>query len=393
MIKFKKGLNKTKIFLSFSTHMVTDTYASFIIGLIPILAVKLELSLFLVSILTSVNFISNSLTQPAFGYLSDKYGIRYFLIAGPLAASIFISILGVSPSYWFILVFLFLGNLGVAAIHPPTAATASHVGGSRKGLANSIISFGGTVGFSVGSLFVILIINKLGLKFTPLAAIPGIIMALVLMKFDSSIFLTETQKVKISFIRKIKSLKKTKLILLLLVMFAAYSRDLTILSMLTFMPLYFTGQGVQLINFGYIIMVFILIGGIGGLFAGYYSDRIRKRTAVIQAGLSISIPLFFLMFKMPLSISIILFILAGFFATSTLPLCIRVVQDIFPGNVSLASSMVMGVSGGTAAATVILVGKIADYTGIIKAINYVLVIPILASLLLFLFPLIRSKYR
>jgi len=373
--------------------MVTDTYASFIIGLIPILAVKLELSLFLVSILTSVNFISNSLTQPAFGYLSDKYGIRYFLIAGPLAASIFISILGVSPSYWFILVFLFLGNLGVAAIHPPTAATASHVGGSRKGLANSIISFGGTVGFSVGSLFVILIINKLGLKFTPLAAIPGIIMALVLMKFDSSIFLTETQKVKISFIRKIKSLKKTKLILLLLVMFAAYSRDLTILSMLTFMPLYFTGQGVQLINFGYIIMVFILIGGIGGLFAGYYSDRIRKRTAVIQAGLSISIPLFFLMFKMPLSISIILFILAGFFATSTLPLCIRVVQDIFPGNVSLASSMVMGVSGGTAAATVILVGKIADYTGIIKAINYVLVIPILASLLLFLFPLIRSKYR
>ncbi|GAG92376.1 unnamed protein product, partial [marine sediment metagenome] len=178
MIKFKKGLNKTKIFLSFSTHMVTDTYASFIIGLIPILAVKLELSLFLVSILTSVNFISNSLTQPAFGYLSDKYGIRYFLIAGPLAASIFISLLGVSPGYWFILVFLFLGNLGVAAIHPPTAATASHVGGSRKGLANSIISFGGAVGFSLGSLFVIFIVSKLGLKFTPLAAIPGIIMAL-----------------------------------------------------------------------------------------------------------------------------------------------------------------------------------------------------------------------
>ncbi len=393
MIKFKKGLNKTKIFLSFSTHMVTDTYSSFIIGLIPILAVKLELSLFLVSILTSVNFISNSLTQPAFGYLSDKYGIRYFLIAGPLAASIFISLLGVSPNYWFILIFLFLGNLGVAAIHPPTAATASHFGESRKGLANSIISFGGAVGFSLGSLFIILIVSKLGLKFTPLAAIPGIITALVLIKFDSSIFLTETQKVKMSFIRKIKSLKKTKLILLLLVMFAAYSRNLTVLSMLTFMPLYFTGQGVQLINFGYIIMVFILVGGIGGLFAGYYSDRIRKRTAVIQAGLAISIPLFFLMFKVPLSMSIVLFILAGFFVTSTLPLCTRVVQDIFPGNVSLASSMVIGVSAGIAAATVILIGKIADHIGMIKALNYVLVIPILASLLLFLFPLVRSKYR
>ncbi|MBU2563574.1 MAG: MFS transporter [Actinobacteria bacterium] len=393
MIKFKKGLNKTKIFLSFSTHMVTDTYASFIVGLIPILAVKLELSLFLVSILSSVNFISNNLAQPAFGYLSDKYGIRYFMIAGPLVASIFISILGVSPNYWSILIFLFLGNLGVAAIHPPTAATASHAGGSRKGFINSIISFGGTAGFSAGSLFVILIINKLGLKFTPLAAIPGIIMALVLIKFDPSIFLTETQKVKTSFIRKIKSLKKTRLILLLLIIFASYSRDLTVLSMLTFMPLYFTNQGVKLINFGYIILVFIMIGGIGGLFAGYYSDKIRKRTTVIQAGLIISVPFFYLMLKVPLSMSIILFILAGFFATSTLPLCIRVAQDIFPGNVSLASSIVMGVSGGIAAATVILVGKIADNIGMVRTINYVLIIPVLASLLLFLFPLVRSRYR
>jgi len=163
--------------------------------------------------------------------------------------------------------------------------------------------------------------------------------------------------------------------------------------MFTFMPLYFTNQGVKLINFGYIILVFIIIGGIGGLFAGYYSDKIRKRTMVIQAGLIISIPLFYLIFKVPLSMSIILFIIAGFFATSTLPLCIRVAQDIFPGNVSLASSMVMGVSGGIAAATVILVGKIADHIGMTRTLNYVLIIPILASLLLFLFPLVRSKYR
>jgi FSR family fosmidomycin resistance protein-like MFS transporter len=393
MIKLNRGINKTKIFLSFSTHLVTDTYASFIIGLIPVLAAKMELSLFLVSILTSVNFISNSLTQPAFGYLSDKYGIRNFLIAGPLVASIFISTLGVSSSYWFILVFLFLGNLGVAAIHPPTAATASHVGGHRKGLLNSIISFGGTVGFSVGSLFVIFIINKLGLKFTPLAAIPGIIMALVIIKSDPLIFLSGTKKFKAGFVGKIKSIKKAKLGLLLLITFASYSRDMTVLSMLTFMPLYFTGQGVKLINFGYIVLAFILFGGIGGLFAGYYSDRIRKRTTVIQIGLAISVPLFYLIFIVPMNISIVLFILAGFFIASTLPLCIRVVQDLFPSNVSLASSMVMGLSGGIAAATVILIGKIADHIGMVKTINYVLILPVLTSLLLFLFPLVRSKYR
>lgn len=158
------------------------------------------------------------------------------------------------------------------------------------------------------------------------------------------------------------------------------------------MPLYFTGQGIELINFRYIILVFILIGGIGGLIAGYYSDRIRKRTAVIQAGLILSVPLFYLMFKVPDNMSIVLFILAGFFIALTLPLCIRVVQDIFPGNVSLASSMVMGVSGGFSAATVILLGKIADTIGIVKTINFILIIPVLASLLLFLFPFVRSKH-
>jgi FSR family fosmidomycin resistance protein-like MFS transporter len=99
------------------------------------------------------------------------------------------------------------------------------------------------------------------------------------------------------------------------------------------------------------------------------------------------------MFKVPINISIVLFVLAGFFAASTLPLCIRVVQDIFPGNVSLASSVVMGLSGGVSAATVILMGKVADYIGMVKTINYILILPVLASLLLFLFPLVRSKYR
>jgi hypothetical protein len=106
-------------------------------------------------------------------------------------------------------------------------------------LINSIISFGGTAGLSAGSLFVILIINELGIKFTPIATIPGIIMAIVLIKFGPSIFLTRAKTTKEGFLKKIKNLKKTKLILLLLVMFAAYSRDLTFISMLTFMPLYY----------------------------------------------------------------------------------------------------------------------------------------------------------
>ena len=372
--------------------MVTDTYASFIIGLIPVLALKLELSLFLVGVLTSINFIANSLTQPLFGFLSDKYNMRYFLIAGPLVSSVFISLLGISPNYWFLLLFLFLGNLGVAAIHPPSAAAANYFGGKRKGFSNSIISFGGTIGFSMGSLFVITIVKNLGLRFTPIAAIPGIIMALFMVKFAPSITI-ERKKTDFSLFKKFKNLKKTKLALLSLLLFASYSRDVTLLSLLAFFPLYFTERGVGLVSFGYIIMAHVLAGGIGGLLVGYYSDRIVKKTIVIQAGILLSVPLFYLMFRVPLNASIALFVLAGFFAISSLPMCTRVAQDIFPKNISLASSLALGGSVGSAAATVILVGKIADNIGIVRTINYVLILPVVASLLLSFFPVIKSKYK
>ncbi len=384
-------IQKTKIFFGFGTHMITDIYPSFIIGMIPILAVKLDLSLFLIGILTSVNFISANLSQPVFGFLSDKYGIRYFLILGPLVASVFISLLGIAPAYWVILICLFLGNLGVAAIHPPTAAIANLFGGKRKGLANSLVSFGGALGFSFGSIFIIYIIERFGMMYTPLAAIPGLITAAVMVKFAPDIAVSNTSSRKASFFNRLRKVEKPKIVLLAIIIFVSYCREMMNITLLTFMPLYFTGQGIKLINFGYIFMAFIIIGGIGGLIAGYYSDKIQKRTVVVQVLLSFSIPLVFTIFLVPLNISIVFFILAGFFTISTLPLCTRLAQDIFPENVSLASSFSIGAAAGSAALTFILVGKIADIVGMITVIKYITIFPLTACLLLFFFPFVKAK--
>lgn len=384
-------MQKTKIFLGFAPHLVTDLYASFIFGMIPILAVKLELSLFLVGILASVNLISANLSQPIFGFLSDKYGIRYFLMIGPLLASVFISLLGIAPAYWAILICLFLGNLGVAAIHPPTAAIANHFGGRRKGFANSLISFGGAIGFSFGSVFIIFIIERFGMTYTPIAAIPGIIIAAVMFKFAPDITTINVPGYKASFTDRLKKVKKSKMALLLLVLLVSYCREVMNITLLTFMPLYFTGRGISLINFGYILMSFVIVGGMGGLIAGYYSDRIHNRTIVIQILLFMSIPCIYAIFLVPVNISIIFFILAGLFSVSTLPLCTRLAQDIFPSNVSLASSFSIGVAAGSAALTFMLVGKIADIIGMITVIRYIAILPLIACLALFFFPFIKAK--
>jgi FSR family fosmidomycin resistance protein-like MFS transporter len=211
----KNKLDRRQIILASTSHGVTDLYSSFIIGLIPILVAKFGLSLFLVALLTSINGISNSLTQPIFGYFSDKYGLKYFLAVGPLFASIFLSMLGIVPNYLFILIILFLGNLSVSAFHPPSAAIAGHFGGKRKGFGVSIIALGGIIGYSFGSIFIILVVEKIGLNFTPITMIPGIIMSIILLKYIPSTLTTVNSTRKIHFISKLRNVKKSKLFFLL----------------------------------------------------------------------------------------------------------------------------------------------------------------------------------
>ncbi len=371
--------------------MTTDIYGSFIVGMIPILTVKFGLSLFLVSVLTSVNFIAANLSQPIIGFLADKYKIKYFLILGPLFASVFISLLGIAPTFWIILILLFLGNIGVAIIHPPTAAIANIFGGKRKGFTNSLVSFGGALGFASGSIFIIFIIERFGLAFTPLAAIPGLIVAAFTMRFAPDITLTGSTEHAISFFNRLKKVKRSKIALLIIVLFLSYSRELMTITLITFLPLYYTGQGVGLLNFGYIFMAFIIVGGIGGIIAGNYSDRIQKRYIVIQVLLSLSLPCVYAIFLVPVNISFIFLILAGLFSISTLPLCTRLIQDLFPRNIGLASSLSIGVAAGSAAASLMVIGKIADSIGMVMTIRYVILFPLVGILLLFLFPVMQRR--
>jgi len=388
-----KPNNKTQISLAMAGHSVTDLYASFIIGVIPILAAKFNLSLFLVSLLTSITGISNSLTQPIFGYLADRYNARYFLVFGPLFSAIFISIMPIMPKYYLIIIMLFLGNLSVSFMHPPTAAIGGMFGGRFKGLSNALISFSGTFGYAIGSFFIILIIEKLGLKFSPITMIPGVITAIILYKYlklpNPSI--KKYQKEKNSIYQKILLLNKIKVFKFSLIFAASYTRDILWIALTTLMPLYFTQAGIQLINIGAILIIYTIAGGIGGILAGFFSDKIKNKTILIQIGLFFSAPLTFFMFRVTGLVPIIFFILVGFFSIGTLPLCIRVSQDIFPSNMSLASSLVMGLSVGTASITMIFLGKVADIVGIQRMIEYLILLTVTVSLLLTIYLFIKDN--
>src|SRR4030042_2926626 len=196
--------DRLQIGLAMGAHAFTDLYGSFIVGIIPILAIKFGLSLFLVGLLTSISGISNSLTPPIFGYLADRYNVKYFLVAGPLFSAILISIMPVMPEYYLVVIILFLGNLSIAIMHPPSAAMGGQFGGKLKGLSNSLISFSGTAGYAFGSLFIIYIIEKFGISFSPITMIPGIIMAIILFRYINVPNKPSGTRTNHDFVRKLK---------------------------------------------------------------------------------------------------------------------------------------------------------------------------------------------
>ena len=394
MIREKVKPSIYNISVSTISHFVIDLYPAFIVGIIPLIVLKFNLSIFQVSVMSAITLIANSLTQPLFGFLSDKNGMKNYMTYGVLAAAVFLSLSAVAPNYYIILILLSLGNIGVSAFHPPSAAIGAQYQGKKKGFGNSIISLGGNAGYAVGSLFFILIIDKVGIKYSPLAMIPGIIVAILLFKVLSA-YKAQAKTLQTKSIVKDNSkfrLRKEKVLHIFLVWIASFSRDVLWVALLTFMPLYFSKHNVNIIHISIILLAFGLTGGLGGVFFSFFSDKL-KRNVLIQIAYTVMVPMVFFIFKSNISISIFLFILSGFFLISSVPLCISMSHEIFPRNLSLASSLVMGLSSGSAGITIMFFGRLADKIGIEKTIYFILIFPVIALIAMFFMPYAERKSR
>ena len=394
MIREKVKPSIYNISVSTISHFVIDLYPAFIVGTIPLIVLKFNLSIFQVSVMSAISLIANSLTQPLFGFLSDKNGIKNYMTYGVLAAAVFLSLSAVAPSYYIILILLFLGNIGVSAFHPPSAAIGAQYQGRKKGFGNSIISLGGNAGYAVGALFFILIIDRIGIKYSPLAMIPGVIVAILLFKVLPA-YKAQIKTLQTKSIAQENSkfrLRKEKVLHIFLVWIASFSRDVLWVALLTFMPLYFSKHNINIIHISIILLAFGLTGGLGGVFSSFFSDKL-KRNVLIQIAYAIMVPLVFFIFKSNISMSIFLFIFSGFFLISSVPLCISMSHEIFPRNLSFASSLVLGLSSGSAGITIMFFGKFADKAGIEKTIDLILIFPIIALIAMFFMPYAERKSR
>ncbi len=182
-------MNKKALAILSAGHLVTDINQGALPALLPFFKEALNLSYTTSGVILLSSNLTSSIIQPAFGHLSDRRPIGWFLPFSPLIACLGLSITGFLSSYSLLLLCVMLTGFGVASFHPEGFKTAYFFTGDKKATGMSIFAVGGSFGIAVGPILALTLVTSFGLKGILGLIIPGILIAIVLL-FNLSMLFT-----------------------------------------------------------------------------------------------------------------------------------------------------------------------------------------------------------
>jgi len=321
--------------------------------------------------LVSLLSVSASLLQPVYGFWADRLGRRVFVVLAPLLAGLFMSLLAVVSSFTSLAICLFMGGVGIASFHPQGSSISHAVSGSRKGLGLSLFISGGNFGTSVGPLYIMFLVNRLGLDSTYAAAVPGILLCFALFLFCPPVERRHSPVSVKSLFSGLKQYAAPLSSLYFIVVFRTFVQ----LCFLTYIPILLRDFNYSPLLLGATLTCFTGFGAVGGLTGGYLYDRLGGRNLFLFS--SMVAPIFLLLTSQSHDpfFMMLFFALGGFFLMMTIPISVLMGQTIVPDAISTVSSLMMGFGWGMAGLMVPLAGTLADRTSIPLALGLLCMIP------------------
>ena len=367
------GLNPS-IWKVASTHVVVDAYTNIYAPLLPLLIPYLHLSLTAAGTLAMCFQMANSVSQLAFGTLADRWRPRALVIGGPLVSVLVLSAVGLATSPLTLGVILVVGGLGGAAFHPPAAALVYKLADHRKGLAMSAHLSGGSLGFAAAPLMFAPFIAMMGLPWSPLIMIPGLLALSWTLRQVPEISRPAAHE------RSTIATLRPAAVPLGLLYFTIVLRTATSYGFMTFAPTLLTRQGLTIGQASTAVSLYLFSSGVGGFIGGPLSDRIGPRR-VITWSLIASVPFLWMAPHLsPMGFTAMLAI-GGLLLQSTLPISVTFAQSFVTGGAATVSSLMMGFAWGMGSLAVPLIGSAADRVGIEAALMGLAFVPLLAAAL------------
>lgn len=362
-------------------HFVHDTYTAFLPPLLPAFVTKLTLSKTDAGVL-SLFLQWPSLLQPVIGYLADRVSLRYLVILAPAVTATMMSLLGVAPRYAVLALFLIVTGLSSAAFHAVGPVMAGRLSGRSLGRGMGFWMVGGELGRTVGPIVVVSAVNILTLEGTPWLMAGGLLASLTLYVLLRNVPGRPTQtSQKISLRSGLRGARP------LLVPLAAVvvARAVTLPAVTTYLPMFLTEEGINLWFAGVSLSLLEGAGVVGALVAGSLSDRLGRRLVLFIA-LFCTALFMFAFLATGGWIRVMMMLILGFFALSTTPVIMALVQESFPENRALANGIYMSSSFTTRSLAVLAVGVLGDLFGLRFAFSISAFMPLLGLPFVLLLP-------
>lgn len=382
----KSEIKKKKIYLISSAHFFTDVYSSFLEPILPLLMAKFSIGILYASILGSVMAVSRDVTQPIFGYFSDKLKKPVFIIFGLLFIGIFMPLLGIAPTYIIALIFVLNAGLGFASFHPQGAAAVSLYSGENnrdRGMAYFIVS--GRLGHSVGPGMVVILLSIWGLPGLIPAVLPAIIISFLIFKYIKIEDIAP--KIKLS----VRNAFKEKKLQMSLLLFIASLRAFIILSFTTFIPMFITEKG-GTVNFGGVTLFLMHFAGTIGVYlgGGYLVKKIGSKS-VLVISFVLSVPFLFSYVFLEGIQSVIAICIGDLILCLSIPIAISIAQRMVSSHIGTVTSLMMGFAWGVGGFFLSAAGAFAENFGLDITLKIIAVSAVLGGITSFFIKDIKEE--
>ncbi len=375
MKEFIKVVPKS-VWLLGLAHCVADLSPGALYVALPFLKAKFVLSYAEVSAIVLVQNIAASITQPLFGYFSDKKHRPWLMPMGCLLTGLFMTASLFAPSYYLVLFCTAISGFGNAAFHPEAAKTVNQLSGIAKGKCISVFSVGGYAGVALGSLLLgslLLSGESYRLLFY---ALPSLLIFAALLPVLKTFPRPAARAAS-----TLGTLKEAVSWPLMALLGMILTRATISSGLGTFVPLYYMAYlGGESLYVSSLLTVFLGAGVIGTLIGGTMSDKYGSKKVMLYSTLPIAALLYLFMTAQG-ALLFLLLALISILLSATATSSMVFAQRMMPKNIGMASGLTLGFSIGLGTMGVTGLGKLADVWGLPLVFEILTFLPLVGFIL------------
>ena len=327
----------------------------------PVLLTYLGLSETQIAWISRIYIWASALTQPFFGWLSDRVGPRWLAAGGVLWMTVFFSGAVYFPGAAGLLC-LIIAALGSSSFHPVGTVQATlqgrnHLAG-RETTAASLFFTAGQMGHFIGPIFTGLILARLGLPWLLILAVVSIPIGLSL---AYQLRHNPPHPKPINGDNKVRLQASIGFILLLALVATLQSWSQS--NIIAFVPKYLKDMGLGAVTYGNIAGLFMGGSALGNVIGGHLGDKYTKRKVAATALLLSALPIYIISQIGWSPWLYVLIPLAGASTGSVHSIMVVLAQRIITGGMALASGLILGFIFSAGALGLLFTGPLAENYG------------------------------